>query len=564
MAVTAPKDPEQQRAFFYIMRQKEIYLSQNSDGTGVQFLYQSDGRLESSAKVVGGIEDEEIIDLLGSVNGFRKLIHSLGVSVELDNPEEEATFIFQMYGKEDLYGGGTNLMISSRGDGSESRIYLADIEWKDDDDIPGQIRIETNIPDKKGTLSVRFYLNDGYTAPEQEEDINVNTESEEYKSMICNSIVSVGNTKRLSDAIKRAQAGENVTLAYIGGSITQGAGATPINTECYAYKSYCAFSDMFGKNNNVKYVKAGVGGTPSELGMLRFDRDVLRDGTVIPDVVVVEFAVNDEGDETKGDCYESLVRKILKLPNSPAVILLFSVFADDYNLEDRLIPVGVRYDLPMVSVKRAVTPQFYNKEERVLTKNQYFYDCYHPTNLGHTIMGDCIKYLFKIVFENNSDIIYSPDFDLKPAIGASFDDVFLMDKKQLLENVKIEEGGFIFTDNVLQSVEMDMDLSLTPQFPYNWMYDGSKNKNNTFKMQIKCKRLVLIFKDSGEVDAAKADVYVDGKFVREADPYINRWLHCNPIIVIDENISTMHDVEIKVHEADLDKKFTILGFGVVK
>lgn len=564
MAVTAPKDPEQQRAFFYIMRQKEIYLSQNSDGTGVQFLYQSDGRLESSAKVVGGIEDEEIIDLLGSVNGFRKLIHSLGVSVELDNPEEEATFIFQMYGKEDLYGGGTNLMISSRGDGSESRIYLADIEWKDDDDIPGQIRIETNIPDKKGTLSVRFYLNDGYTAPEQEEDINVNTESEEYKSMICNSIVSVGNTKRLSDAIKRAQAGENVTLAYIGGSITQGAGATPINTECYAYKSYCAFSDMFGKNNNVKYVKAGVGGTPSELGMLRFDRDVLRDGTVIPDVVVVEFAVNDEGDETKGDCYESLVRKILKLPNSPAVILLFSVFADDYNLEDRLIPVGVRYDLPMVSVKRAVTPQFYNKEERVLTKNQYFYDCYHPTNLGHTIMGDCIKYLFKIVFENNSDIIYSPDFDLKPAIGASFDDVFLMDKKQLLENVKIEEGGFIFTDNVLQSVEMDMDLSLTPQFPYNWMYDGSKNKNNTFKMQIKCKRLVLIFKDSGEVDAAKADVYVDGKFVREADSYINRWLHCNPIIVIDENISTMHDVEIKVHEADLDKKFTILGFGVVK
>lgn len=71
-------------------------------------------------------------------------------------------------------------------------------------------------------------------------------------------------------------------------------------------------------------IKAGVGGTPSELGMIRFDRDVLR-GEEQPDLVVIEFAVNDEGDETKGDCYESLVRKVLNLPWKPAVVLLFSV-----------------------------------------------------------------------------------------------------------------------------------------------------------------------------------------------------------------------------------------------
>ena len=82
----------------------------------------------------------------------------------------------------------------------------------------------------------------------------------------------------------------------------------------------------------MKFIKAGVGGTPSELGMIRFDRDVLRDGQQ-PDIVVIEFAVNDEGDETKGDCYESLVRKVLNLPWKPAVILLFSVFANDWNLK---------------------------------------------------------------------------------------------------------------------------------------------------------------------------------------------------------------------------------------
>lgn len=130
--------------------------------------------------------------------------------------------------------------------------------------------------------------------------------------------------------------------------------------------------------------------------MIRFDRDVLRDGQQ-PDIVVIEFAVNDEGDETKGDCYESLVRKVLNLPWKPAVILLFSVFANDWNLQDRLSPVGKLYDLPMVSVLDAVSPQFAlkNDEGRVITKNQFFYDMFHPGNAGHSVMADCIEYLLK-------------------------------------------------------------------------------------------------------------------------------------------------------------------------
>jgi len=30
------------------------------------------------------------------------------------------------------------------------------------------------------------------------------------------------------------------------------------------------------------------------------------------------------------------------------------------------------------------------------------------------------------------------------------------------------------TDRELQSVEMDQELCVTPEFPYNWMYDGTK------------------------------------------------------------------------------------------
>ena len=84
----APKDPEQRRPYFYIMKDKDIFGSTQEDGRGIQFLYQSDGRLISSAKIVGNIEDEDMLKLLETVDGFRKLVHSIGVSVETENPKE--------------------------------------------------------------------------------------------------------------------------------------------------------------------------------------------------------------------------------------------------------------------------------------------------------------------------------------------------------------------------------------------------------------------------------------------------------------------------------------------
>ena len=95
----APKDPEKKRPGFYIMREKEIFGMPQEDGSGVQFLYESDGRLISSAKIVGNIQDEEILNLLKTTAGFRCLVHSIGVRVETENQEETVEFAFQMYGK---------------------------------------------------------------------------------------------------------------------------------------------------------------------------------------------------------------------------------------------------------------------------------------------------------------------------------------------------------------------------------------------------------------------------------------------------------------------------------
>ncbi len=563
MGPIAPKDPVRLREFFYIMLDKQISAAPAADGRGICTIYENDTRLITAAKIVGNISDENILELLKSTAGFRKLVYGLGVSVICKNVEN-CDFVFQMYGKSDANSSGTNIRQTVTTDGVEYLIPFSEVVWSDDDDIPGQIRFEFEKNGFLATVNVRLYLNDGFSAPPFEEPDPIDTSSAAFKAMIGNSLVSKGSDIRLKRVIERAQAGDDLTIAFIGGSITQGAGATPIHTECYARKTFESFEKKYMKGGKATYIKAGVGGTPSELGLVRYDRDVLSNGKYSPDLVVVEFAVNDAGDETEGDCYEGLVRNILNSPSHPAVILIFAVFADDYNLEDRLIPIGSHYGLPMTSVKRAVTPQFYlSKEEgRVLAKSSYFYDVYHPSNIGHIIMSECIMNVIDKVAEDAGDAYSETDYNSLPALrSADFEGVHLIDRSENSFGAKISEGDFSNTDTALQSCEMNMDPGVSPRFPFNWMHtDGRRS----FTMDVSCRRLLIVTKDSSDHADGRADVLVDGKLVKTINPHDVGWCHCNAQIIIREQESAVHHIEVRMHEGDEDKHFTILGFGIVQ
>ncbi|QOS79042.1 SGNH/GDSL hydrolase family protein [Paenibacillus sp. JNUCC31] len=392
-------------------------------------------------------------------------------------------------------------------------------------------------------------------------------ESQAYREFISKSLLNKGHNARLKRAIEKTKRGEPVTIAYIGGSITQGAGAEPIHTNCYAYRSFGLFRNMFASTSNVplRFIKAGLGGTPSELGIIRYDRDVLREGTILPDIVIVEFAVNDADDETQGTCYESLVLKALGADNDPAVILLFSVFENDWNLQDRLAPVGWHYNLPMVSVKDAVVDQFQLTPEdgRIISREQFFHDIYHPSNAGHHIMADCLSWLFDIT--NHSDLDKeSHVIDKPPLIGNEFVDVKLLDRLNEDSVAHIEVGGFGRTDTDLQMAEMDDDPFGTPHFPNNWMHKGKRESGDgSFKMILRSKRLILVYKDSGSNEFGIANIRVDGKLVRIADPSQINWTHCHAMLLFDEKHAREHTIEIDMAEGHEDKWFTILGFGYV-
>ena len=109
-------------------------------------------------------------------------------------------------------------------DGSEVILKLEDYEWSKDDDVVGKMAFEFEKPGLTAEATVKVYLNDGYEVPEIAIDPPVEFGSAQYNSMISKSLLNIGNNRRLKAAIDKARKGEDVTIAYIGGSITQGAG----------------------------------------------------------------------------------------------------------------------------------------------------------------------------------------------------------------------------------------------------------------------------------------------------------------------------------------------------
>lgn len=559
----APKDPVAKRPAVYVMVDSVIEGSPRENGKFQDICYLN-GRIAQKISVICEDISKEIIDLVPTGAGFRKVVHSIGVTVLAAKEEmrgETVTFELKCLSKvPDRAGSCYSTQVPCNGE--EAVITVADYPENEEDGLLGSF-VTTFPSHETAELTVCFYLNDGYTAPELKPDPPVDFGSGGYQEILERSLIQEGNLYRVQKAIAKAQRGEEVVLAYLGGSITQGAGAKPINSESYAYRSYQAFKRRFGKGDgeNVRLVKAGAGGTCSELGLTRYEADVLRRGAVTPDILFLEYAVNDAGDETDGVCFESLVRMAMEGPGKPAVILLFAVFMSDFNLQERMIPVGERFKLPMISIRNAVVPQF-SQETPVITKRQFFYDLFHPSNEGHRIMADCIDYFWNRAGKaapETEDAVAGKT----PAIGETYHALRAFDRSNYREHTAVKElscGVFEEKDTMLQYVEMDDHAYATPEFPENWMKAPGQN-GEPFRMRLCCKDLLLVYKDTGDVKFGKAEVRVDKTLTRTIDPLEIGWNHCNAYIVYQSEEAAEHEVEISMKAEDADKGFTILGFG---
>ncbi|MCR5431745.1 MAG: hypothetical protein K6E95_04235 [Lachnospiraceae bacterium] len=379
-----------------------------------------------------------------------------------------------------------------------------------------------------------------------------------YADMVEASIVSTGNNARLKKVLEKARAGEEFRVAAIGGSVTEGAGAV-VNKEGYAYKFASALERDYcpAGTGNMKFVNAGLSGTPSSLGIMRYDRDVVGLLGGAPDLLIIEFSVNDSGEVTRGQAYSSMIHRALTDNPDCAVILLFAVFKTKWNMQNNYIPEGEVYELPMVSIKDAIAVPFAKGQ---LTNELFFADDYHPKTYGHQIMSDCLMHLVGLIDREDADTASEvPEKGIKK-IPYEHTTLITSDLASLEEGVSVDPGSFTLTDKAIQS----MFFTGKGAFTDNFMHDKDAG-NDPFVLKLTCSKLLLNFKTSNSKTFGLAEILVDGAPVEAGNGYSSGgWNNCNVISLIDAEESAEHTVEIKMAPGFEDKSFTILALGYAK
>ncbi len=379
-------------------------------------------------------------------------------------------------------------------------------------------------------------------------------EEEWYLQALKDSVISLGNNARLKNVIARAQNGEEITLATIGGSITAGMGAPSYQT-CWASRFASRFSKAYGVNNgaNVHLVNAGVSGTPSTFGLMRYQRDIVdrvpeTDPDGLPDVVIVEYAVNDRGDPTRHRCYESLVKGILDAPNEPAVILLFSVFRNGFNLQEELKKVGYTYGLMMVSVKTGI----YGHIGKELTADGFFYDQEHPTSLGHRIMADCVMQAIGDTVKADADTPQA--VNRFPVFGTDFIGLKTIYGDTETTEFTVERGGFRGSD--------DDSYRNKPvgQVCGNNFFHDAKDPMEPLKVTGVFRKCMIAWKATNDEAFGAAEILVDGKVIRKAKGNKSSWGQSRTDLILDDKYPQEHTLEIRVTEEG--KKFTITAIAL--
>jgi len=194
---------------------------------------------------------------------------------------------------------------------------------------------------------------------------------------------------------RRAKAGERLNVVFFGASLTWGANASdPVYTS-YRPQTIDWLEQMYPKAV-FKSWDAAIGGTGSNLGVFRFDRDVLGHEA---DIIFLDFSANDDiysAGADQGASYESLVRRGILDARCPVVVMIFPF---KWNVaagstagmagRDQHIEIASAYNCP---VGDAITLGIEHVKAKQITLDEIWpADGVHPGDRGYALFADAAK-----------------------------------------------------------------------------------------------------------------------------------------------------------------------------
>lgn len=358
----------------------------------------------------------------------------------------------------------------------------------------------------------------------------------DFKSeMVKRSLIQMGNNSRIKRVIEKAMAGQDVTIAYSGGSITSGyLGGNQGN---YASQSFDYFKKQFGSEFNLHYINTGYPGGNSILGLIRAEMDVLSHQ---PDMIVIEFAVNDTKERTSREAFESLVVRCLQAASNPAVILLLAIAEAGYSCQGHMQAIGEHYELPMISCGDALMPEIAAGRMRW---SDFCSDYIHPHEKGHRIITEFMIHYYNQAAQAKPDPEY--ELPIKAIFSREFEKMKLLDER----NAEVEQlGSFQGKDFCIG-------------FGNGWKHTMGMGKES-FRLPLICRNLFIVHKETNQLTAGNAEVYIDGKLKITLHGYGVMGFD-NPVVnlLLHESVAELHIIELKMAHDDEEKEFSIMAFG---
>lgn len=363
---------------------------------------------------------------------------------------------------------------------------------------------------------------------------------------------------RLKNLMKRAANGESLVIGFLGGSITQGSlSSTPKN--CYAYLVYEWWKKSF-PNAAFSFVNGGIGGTTSHYGGARAWKDVL---CYRPDIVTVDFSVNDDANEFFEETYEGTIRRLLAAPSAPAVVVLNNVFYDTgKNAQDYHNRIADHYGIPHVSIKDTVYPDV---ESGKIVRADITPDNLHPNDNGHRLVADEIcKLLDSIKAEMEEETIAGENIEGK----STKTEASVLLPAPLTENayehsrlIQIQDNEAILDGFLVDPIEKKGMLDI---FKNGWT---AAHTNDKISFEIECSCLAVQYRKSVQQPVPKAKAVIDGDEAHAVildGNFTEDWgdcLYLEPLLHHAEK--KVHRIEITVTDAkDIVRPFYLVALIV--
>ena len=359
---------------------------------------------------------------------------------------------------------------------------------------------------------------------------------------------------RLKNLMKRAANGESLVIGFLGGSITQGSLSSTPKT-CYAYLVYEWWKKSF-PNAAFSFVNGGIGGTTSHYGGARAWKDVL---CYRPDIVTVDFSVNDDANEFFEETYEGTLRRLLAAPSSPAVVVLNNVFYDTgKNAQNYHNRIADHYRIPHVSIKDTVYPDV---ESGKIVRADITPDNLHPNDKGHRLVADEIcKLLDSIKAETEEETIAGENIEGK----STKTEASVLLPAPLTENayehsrlIQIQDNEAILDGFLVDPIEKKGMLDI---FKNGWT---AAHTNDKISFEIECSCLAVQYRKSVQQPVPKAKAVIDGDEAHAVildGNFTEDWgdcLYLEPLL---------HHAEKKVHRIEIivtDAKDIVRPFYLV-